>query len=125
MAAETRPDTPVSISSKIIVPTGSTRLKIDLRARINLDCSPPETIFTNGIKSSPGLGAIKKTIESVPFSVKVLVSSKLIENLAFSIYKSANSCFICSSKECATRSRVRCSSRAFLDIFSSNSATSP
>ena len=45
------PDTPVSISSKIRVSTLSD--KIDFRASIVLESSPPDAIFVKGLSGSP------------------------------------------------------------------------
>ncbi len=55
MACATRPETPVSTSSKIILVTPWDLEKMVLRANIKRDSSPPEAILAKGRISSPGL----------------------------------------------------------------------
>ena len=55
MAWATRPETPVSTSSKTILVLPSLREKADLIANMRRDNSPPDATLTKGLKSSPGL----------------------------------------------------------------------
>ena len=55
MAWATRPETPVSTSSKTILVLSSLRAKADLIANMSRDNSPPEATLTSGLKPSPGL----------------------------------------------------------------------
>ena len=54
IACATRPETPVSTSSKMIAVTPSVFAKIVFIANINRDNSPPEAILANGLADSPG-----------------------------------------------------------------------
>ncbi len=61
-----RPLTPVSISSKIRVPTVSLWAKMVLMASIMRDSSPPLAILASGLGGSPGLVEIKNCTVSCP-----------------------------------------------------------
>jgi len=53
------------------VGTASASVSTFFKASINREVSPPEAILTSGFKPSPGLGAIKNSQRSTPFSSKL------------------------------------------------------
>ena len=61
-----RPDTPVSISSKIIVSTPSFSAEMAFIASIMREISPPEAIADSGFIGSPGFGDRMNSTSSAP-----------------------------------------------------------
>ena len=87
---ETSPETPVSISSKIIVGNCIFSDNIFLIESIILDNSPPEATFFNSPKLPPLLAANKNDKLSFPFDKYSVEAFSSIEKRAFGIPNSAN-----------------------------------
>ena len=66
IALATAPPTPLSISSKIIVPALADSASATFRARMNRDNSPPDAIRLSGPNGAPGLVEISNSTRSLP-----------------------------------------------------------